>query len=106
MRPSTGIHGVRVVEFISFESLVKWAPRRGTRSVEHDLTQEEEKLKKRKCDETISPTAFLWASYFPNRYYYEVCTAGVEVIALHGVVALPAIFLPFAKAPFDESAGS
>ncbi|CAM9489387.1 unnamed protein product [Laminaria digitata] len=32
----------------------------------------QEKISQRESDESIAPTAFLWNSYYPNRYYYEV----------------------------------
>ncbi|CAN0378829.1 unnamed protein product, partial [Ascophyllum nodosum] len=31
-----------------------------------------EKMNKRKEDPTVAPTSFLWAAYYPNRYYFEV----------------------------------
>lgn len=29
-------------------------------------------MEKRKNDQTVAPTSFLWAAYLPHRYYYEV----------------------------------
>ena len=31
-----------------------------------------DKMEKRKDDQTVAPTSFLWAAYMPNRYYFEV----------------------------------
>ena len=36
------------------------------------LLDQREKVDKRKDDPTVAPTSFLWAAYYPNRYYYEV----------------------------------
>ena len=50
----------------------------GTRLLRHHLffffflLDQREKVEKRKDDPTVAPTAFLWAAYYPNRYYYEV----------------------------------
>ena len=36
------------------------------------LAYQQEKMNKRKDDSTVAPTSFLWAAYYPNRYYFEV----------------------------------
>lgn len=30
-------------------------------------------MEKRRQDQAIAPTSYLWAAYYPHRYYYEVC---------------------------------
>ena len=58
-------HGMRL--FSKWYSFVKTSS-----LVFYFLLDQREKVKKRKDDPTVAPTAFLWAAYYPNRYYYEV----------------------------------
>ncbi|CAM9776714.1 unnamed protein product, partial [Sphacelaria rigidula] len=70
-----------------------------------------EKLEKRVDDQSVAPTSFLWGTYVPNRYYYEICECvrrllltGILVFILPdtaGRVAISCMFAFFSLLAFE-----